>query len=99
MKHIQKIVKDIEEELEGAQHYAECYVEKKAADRTSLANRFHTMAEDELKHAGYLHEYAVEEIEQIKKVFKAPDDMVEKWDKAHKAYVTKAAWIKQMLSM
>ena len=99
MRKIQAIVDDIEEELKGAEHYAECYVEKKAAGKASWANRFHSMAEDELKHAGYQHELALEEIEQIKTVFKATDDMEERWDKAHKHYVGKAAWIKQMLAM
>ena len=99
MKKIQKLVDDICEELEGAQHYAECYVEKKAEGKMNWANRFQTMSEDELKHAGFLHELAVEEIMQIKEVFKAPAEMQDKWDEAHKHYVSKAAWIKQMLAM
>lgn len=99
MKKIKKIVEEIDEELEGAERYAECYVEKKAAGKTNWANRFHSMAEDELKHASYLHELAVEEIEQIRTVYKPMEDMQEKWDDAHKHYVTKAAWIKQMLDM
>ena len=39
------------------------------------------------------------EIKEISKVYTPPADMQEKWDKAHKEYVEKAAWVKQMLSM
>ena len=63
------------------------------------ANKSHTMAEDELKHASNLHELAVEEIEHIRTVFKPTDDMQDKWDEAHKCYVSKASWIRQMLEM
>ena len=57
------------------------------------------MANDELKHSGYIHEMAVQEIEELKKVYTAPSDMQEKWDKSHKEYVEKVAWIKQMLTL
>ena len=99
MRKIQKLVDGINEELEGAKHYAECYVEKKAAGKTQWANRFHSMAEDELAHAGYLHELAVEEIDNIRTVFKPTEEMQDKWDEAHKHYVACAAWVKQMLAM
>lgn len=99
MRKIQKLVDRIDEELHDAEHYAECYVEYKAAGKTQWANRFQSMAEDELKHAGVMHELAVSEIEQIRAVFKPTADMQDKWDEAHKRYVAKAAWIKQMLAM
>ena len=57
------------------------------------------MANDELKHANYEHEWAVKEIEKINKIFIAPAEMQEEWEKAHKEYVEKVAWIKQMLAM
>ncbi len=57
------------------------------------------MAVDELKHASYVHEWAVKEIDDISKVYTAPAEMMEKWQRAHKEYVDKAAWIKQMLAM
>ena len=99
MTIIKKYVEDIEEELEGAKEYAEKYVECKVKDNMSAANRYKEMAMDELKHSSYLHEWAVEEIEKISKVYTPPVAMMEKWEKSHKEYVEKAAWIKQMLSM
>ena len=99
MTKIKKLTDDMLEELEGAKKYAECYVEKKAKDETSWANRFKEMANDELKHAMYLHDYVVQEIDTLSKVYTPPADMMSKWEKDHETYVEKAAWIKQMLTL
>lgn len=87
------------EELDGAKEYAECYIEKKASGNSGWATRFKEMANDELNHANYLHELAVEEIDKLKTVYTPPTDMMEEWEKDHKKYVEKAAWIKTMLEM
>jgi hypothetical protein len=63
------------------------------------ANKYKEMAMDELKHATYEHEWATKEIAKISSVYDAPMDMMEKWEKSHKEYVEKVAWIRQMLSM
>lgn len=99
MKKIQLIVDQIDEELCGAKDYAECYVEAKVFNNSTWANRYKEMALDELKHAGYLHDKAVELITEIGKVYEAPQEMQDIWDNSHKGYVEKAAWVKQMLSM
>jgi hypothetical protein len=99
MRAIKKYVEAIDEEIEGAKDYAEKYVECKAKGDMSKANRYKEMASDEIKHAMYIHEWAIAEIEEIKKVFVPPVDMLEKWEKSHKEYVEKVAWIKQMLSL
>jgi fructose-1,6-bisphosphatase len=97
MKAIKKYVEQIEEEIEGAKDYAEKYVGCKAADNIQSATRYKEMANDELKHATYLHEMVTKEINQISKVYTPPQDMYEKWEKAHKKYVEEVAWVKQML--
>lgn len=99
MKKIKEYVDAIDEELEGAKEYAEKYVECKAKDNMQSATKYKEMANDELKHAMYEHEWAVKEIEEISRVYTPPIEMQEKWDKAHKEYVEKVAWIRQMLSM
>ena len=100
MRSIQKLAHRIRDELEDAKRYAECYVEKKASGKTQWASKYQKMADDELQHAAILHEFAVAEIDQLKTVFKAPPtSMMDAWEAEHKAYVEKAAWIKQMLSM
>ena len=99
MRHIKKYVEDIEEELEGAKNYAEKYVECKVRGDINKANRYREMAQDELKHSSYLHEWAVDEIPALSKVYTAPVEMQKKWEEAHAKYVEQVAWIKQMLSM
>ena len=99
MRSIKNYVEAIDEELEGAKDYAEKYVERKAKGDMQSANRYKEMANDELKHASYIHEWAVKEIDEISKVYTAPVEMQEAWEKSHKEYVEKTAWIKQMLAM
>ena len=99
MRKIKKFVDAISEELEDAKEYAESYVEAKAKGETGMANRYKEMASDEIKHAMYLHEMVVAEIKEISKVYTPPAEMEEKWNKAHKEYVEKVAWVKQMLAL
>lgn len=99
MTIIKKMVDKIDEEICGAKDYAEKYIEAKAEGNSMWANRYKEMAQDELKHAMYLHEAAVAKIEQIRQVYEPNVEMEEKWDKAHKEYVEKVAWIKTMMNM
>ena len=99
MRSIKKYVEHIQEEIDSAKEYAEKYVELKAKGDVSAASKYREMAEDELKHANYIHEFSVKEIEQISKVYKPPIDMQEKWEHEHKKFVESVAWIKQMLMM
>jgi predicted translin family RNA/ssDNA-binding protein len=99
MRIIKNYVEKIDEELEGAKEYAEKYIELKVKDDMNSANKYKEMAMDELKHATYEHEWATKEIAKISSVYDAPMDMMEKWEKSHKEYVEKVAWIRQMLSM
>ena len=99
MRAIKKYVDMIKDEIESAKEYAEQYVEHKAKNDMQTATRYKEMANDELKHANYEHEWAVKEIDEVSKVYAAPVEMQEAWDKAHKKYVEEVAWIKQMLAM
>lgn len=99
MKSIKNYVEAIDEEIEGAKNYAEKYVERKAKGDMAAATRYKEMATDELKHAGYEHEWAIKEIDEISKIYIAPAEMQETWQKAHKKYVESVAWIRQMLAM
>ena len=94
-----KMAEEMLDELCSAKDYAEKYVEYKASNESQWAGRFNEMAKDELKHADYLHELAVNEINKLSSVYTPPTEMMEKWDADHKKYVEKAAWIKQMLML
>jgi hypothetical protein len=99
MKIIRKYVEQISEEVEGAMEYAEKYVELKAKGNMQDANKYREMANDELKHAMYIHEFATKEIENLSKVYSPPVEMLEKWQHEHKKYVENVALIKQILAM
>ena len=99
MKIVKKLVDKIDEELLGAQTYAEMYVEQRSEGMTEWANTFRAVAEDELKHATKMHDFAVAKIEKLKAVYNPSQEMLDKWEASHKEYVDKAAWIKQMLTM
>ncbi len=99
MEKIQDLVDQISDEIEGAKCYAETYLDYKAKGNSNWASRYKSMAEDELKHSTYIHDRAVEEINELNKVFTAPVEMQKKWDEAHKSYVERVAWVKMMLAM
>ena len=100
MTKIKKYVDDIAEELDGAKAYMETALEYKASGNTARYTRYKEMSMQELSHAMTLHEYAVQDIEQLKTVYPTiPVDMQDKWDHSHIEFVEKAAWIKQMQSM
>lgn len=99
MKRIKKLTDKVKKELCGAQEYAEDYVYAKASGDSKWSQRYAEMAKDELKHAAWLHDMAVSEVEKLEGVYEAPEEMSKKWTEAHKEYVDKAAWIKQMLAM
>lgn len=99
MTKIKRLVDKIDEELDGAKEYAEDYISCKAKGNTSWAQKYKEMANDELRHAMNIHDKAVAEIEELNKVYTPPVEMQDAWDKSHKEYVEKTAWIKQMLTM
>lgn len=100
MTKIKKYVEDIAEELDGAKHYMECALEYKASGNTARYTRYKEMSMQELGHAMSLHEFAVQDIEQLKSVYPdIPSKMMDKWNKSHVEYVEKVAWIKQMQAM
>lgn len=99
MTRIKELADEMKDELCSAKEYAEEYLTFKAKDNSAWANRYKEMAQDELKHANYIHERVVAEIEELKKVYTPPEDMMQKWESDHKKYIEKAAWVKQMLAM
>lgn len=100
MKKIKDLADRIKEEIYDAKEYAERYVEAKVDGNSSAATKYKEMANDELKHAGYLHEFVVSEINKIKSSgIQYPKSMEERWQTVHAEYVDKAAWVKQMLTL
>lgn len=99
MRKIKDLVDQIDEEIEGAKCYAETYLDYKAKGNSTWASKYKAMAEDELRHATNIHDRAIEEIEELRKVYTPPVEMQKTWDESHVKYVERFAWIKQMLAM
>lgn len=99
MKMIKKMVDHIDEELCGAEKYAEDMIQSKAEGKMDDARKYREMSQQELDHADFLHKIAVEKIMEIKKVYTPSQEMLDKWTKAHSEYVDKVARIKVMLNM
>ena len=99
MKVIMDLVKQIDEELEGAKEYAESYIEWKSRGENDTYKRYKEMANDELKHSNYIHDIALSEIDRLENVFMPTEEMREIWKSSHAKYVEKTAWIRTMLNM
>ena len=100
MKYIEEYVLAIDDEICDAKEYAEKALQWKAMGNSTRYKAFYDMSTQEMEHARILHNMAVEEIQKLNDSgFRAPEEMQEIWNKSHKDYVEKVAWIKQMLTM
>ena len=99
MKLIADIVKDIREELEGAEHYAKLATEYKDENH-SLADTYATMAAQELNHVDMLHVHVVKIIQAYRDEHGAPPEaMMAVWNWEHDGMVDKTARVKVLLDM
>ncbi len=98
MKAIKKLIERMEEELEDSKCYAEEYLMRKAEGDT-MASRYREMANDEMKHAGVVHEDIVEKVKTLRAVYTPPQEMLDTWEHEHKEYIERVTWIKTMLAM
>lgn len=99
MKIIEKMICHLEEEMEGATEYAEKYIECKARGNMARASKYREMASDELKHAAYLRDFDVADIDEMKKIYPLTEEVTEMWEKAHRKINEKMALINHMLTM
>jgi Na+-translocating ferredoxin:NAD+ oxidoreductase RnfC subunit len=99
MRLIDKMLEQLEEEVEGARDYAEKYVECKARGNMSRANRYKEMAHDELKHATFLKEMDIADIDELKKVYPMTDEEQSLWEHGHKHVNDQMAMVMHVLSM
>jgi hypothetical protein len=95
---IEHLIHHIDEELEGAKDYAEKYIEWRAKGDMIRANKYKDMASDELRHASYVYEFAVQDADKITKIYTLPEETEEMWKKSKKHYAECMAKIKMMLA-
>lgn len=99
MKKIAMIVRDIKEELEGAEHYAKQATQYKDDDK-SLADAYANMANQELNHVDMLHAQVVRVIQDYRaKGNTPPAAMMAVWDWEHESMVSHTAKVKMLLEM
>ena len=97
MKVIAKIVDFIDDELEGAEDYAECAIEYKS-DHPKLATKLHELAEIEMGHVKILHSEIVRLIEDYRSTKgEPPKEMLAVYNYEPKKQINRAAIIKQMI--
>jgi hypothetical protein len=97
MKFLEKVIEGLNEEIDGAKEYAEKYVENMAKGNTSRANKYKEMAGDELKHAGYMRDFAIADIDELKRVYHMTENEEEMWEHAHKKLMNEMALVRYML--
>lgn len=99
MKILDHMIEDLEEEVDGAREYAEKYIECKAKGNTARATKYKEMAMDELKHAGYIREFAISDAESVKHVHTLTEEETSAWEHAHKKLNDEIAMVHHLLSM
>ena len=99
MKKIAKIVSDIREELDGAEHYAKLATQYKEDDH-ALADVYASMASQKLGHVDLLHAQVVRIIRDHRAEHgEPPEAMLMVWNWEHDNMVSKSAKIKALLEM
>lgn len=99
MRMIEKMIEALEDEIHGAKKYAEKYIENMAKGNNSRAVKYKEMAQDELKHAGYVRDFAMMDIDEMRHVYKMTEAETEMWEHGHRKMMDEMAMVKHMLSM
>ena len=98
MTLIKKIADMIEEELEGAEHYAKCAVKYKE-EHPTLAKTFYDISTDEMRHVGLLHGEVVAIIEEHRRTHgEPPASMLAIWDYLHEKHIDKSNEVRMLQS-
>lgn len=98
MKVIAKLVDMMEDELEGAEHYAMCALKFKS-EHPKLAQRLNELAGVELQHLKILHNEAERLIEEYRqKNGEPPADMLAIYNYEHEKMIKEAAKVKSYIS-
>lgn len=96
MTIIKKIADMIEDELEGAEHYAKCAVKWKE-EHPTLAKTFYDISTDEVRHVNLLHGEVVNIIETHRKTHgEPPANMLAIWEYVHEKHIEKMNEVKML---
>ena len=99
MKVIKHLVEDIQDEVEGAEHYAKAATKYRDSDR-ELADLYYKLAGIELEHVNALHAQVVRLIKDYKATgAETPAAMQAVWDWEHKKIVDVVTKVKTLLDV
>lgn len=98
MKMIKHLSEMIEEELEGAEHYAKCSLKDKE-DNPGLAKTFYEISVQEMEHVTRLHAEVVKIIEAYRKEHgDPPEAMLAVYEYVHEKQINKSNMVKMLQS-
>ena len=98
MTIIKKLSEMIEDEIDGAEHYAKCALKYREED-PALAKTMYDIATDEMRHVNLLHDEVVRMIEAYKKKSGSPPAAMQAvYDYLHEKQIEEAAEVKMLLS-
>ena len=96
MTIIKKLSEMIEDELEGAEHYAKCAIKYKE-EHPTLAKTLYDISMDEMRHVGLLHTEVVSLIEMYRKEHgEPPTAMKAVYDYLHEKQIEEANEVKML---
>ena len=101
MQKIQKLIKNMEKELRGAEHYISYAIEEKASHGDiDIINGYIRMAQCELDNADTLHSIVLKVIEKDRSDHGEPPEVMKRiWAYEHEQYVDWASEIKLKLDL
>lgn len=98
MRIIKKMAQQMKEEIASAKEYAKLATHYKT-EQPTLAKVYYDAANDELKHADWLHTEVVKLIEKQRAIEPPPPVMLELWEYEHKEYVEEYGIAKNMIAL
>ena len=97
MKIIEKVISMIDDELDGAEEYAECALKVKS-EYPSLAKRFNELSQVEMQHFRILHAEVEKLIQEYRDQHgEPPASMLAVYKYEHEKAIKKAAEVKAMI--
>lgn len=97
MKIIDDMIEHVMEEIEGAMEYAEKSIEAKARGSARSA-QYRDMALQEHNHATILRDFAIQDVEDIKRIHPLTVEEEEHWHHCLRRISEKLASVKTLLS-
>lgn len=98
MKMIIELIDLMDEELDHSQTYAEKYIQAKIENDINY-DRYIAMAKDEIRHADFLYQIALEKYNTLKERYALPERIKNIWKNHNKEFAEKKKSVNDILNM